>query len=71
MTDATDAAVLREALAARNSMEAKRNALQIALAESASTMHRAMKHGWGDWRGGCGEPECRAAWLALSTHGGK
>lgn len=70
MTGAEEA-TLRVALANAESLKAKRNALQVALVESASTFHKAMKHGWGDWRGGCGEDECRKAWLALATYGGK
>jgi hypothetical protein len=71
MTNATDEATLRVALANAESLRVKRNALAVALAESATVFHKAMKHGFGDWRGGCGEDECRKAWLALSTHGGK
>lgn len=70
MTGAEEAK-LRVAIAAGDALIVKRNALQVALAESATAFHRAMKHGLGDWRGGCGEPECRAAWAALSAHGGK
>jgi hypothetical protein len=64
-------AMLRVALANAESLKAKRTNLQRALEVSAAAFHRAMKHGHGDWRGGCDEPECRAAWLALATHGGK
>jgi hypothetical protein len=71
MTAASEEATLRVALANAECLVAKRNALAVALAESATAFHRAMKHGLGDWRGGCGEPECRAAWTALATHGGK
>lgn len=64
-------ATLRVALANAECLVAKRNALQVALAESATAFHRAMKHAGRDWRGNCGEDECRKAWTALSTHGGK
>jgi hypothetical protein len=70
VTGAEEAA-LRTALAARDSLAVKRDALQVALAESATAFHRAMKHAGSDWRGKCGEEECRKAWQALSTHGGK
>jgi hypothetical protein len=71
MTAASEEATLRVALANAECLVAKRNALAVALAESATAFHKAMKHGYGDWRGGCGEDECRKAWLALSTYGGK
>jgi hypothetical protein len=64
-------ATLRVALANAESLAAKRNALAVALAESATSFHRGFKHTGSDWRGRCDEPECRAAWLALGTHGGK
>jgi len=66
-----DEAMLRTANAARDALAVKRNALQVALAESATAFHKAMKHTASDWRGGCAENECRKAWAALSAHGGK
>ncbi len=70
MTGAEEA-TLRTALAARDALATKRNALQVALAESATAFHRGFKHTGSDWRGKCGEEECRKAWLALSANGGK
>jgi hypothetical protein len=71
MMAGAEEATLRVALANAESLAAKRNALQVALAESATAFHKAVHHAGSDWRGRCDEPECRAAWTALGTHGGK
>jgi hypothetical protein len=64
-------AKLRLALSNAEDLRRKRTSLAVALAESATAFHRAMKHPKGDWRGNCQEPECLKAWMALSTHGEK
>lgn len=70
MTAAEDSA-LRVALANGEALRAKRNALQVALASSAAAFHRGFKHAASDWRGNCSEPECKAAWAAMTINGGK
>jgi hypothetical protein len=72
-TPATVESKLRVAVALAESLRLKRVNLSVALATSASTLHKFMKHGFhgaGDWRN-CGEPECRAALSALLNNGEK
>jgi hypothetical protein len=64
-------AKLRVAIANAESLRKKRTNLAVALAISATSFHKAMKHGGSDWRGNCQEPECLKAWLALSANGEK
>lgn len=70
MSEQADRAVERITVAAIEVVRKKRTALAVALAETASAFHRAMRHKTSDWRG-CGEKECARAWAALLANGEK
>lgn len=71
MTDATEQAKLRVALAAVETLQKKRTNMAVALAEVTTSLHRHHSRVGTDWRGKCGEPECLKAWRALSDNGEK